>query len=301
MQDRLALLLKAAERLTVDLIAQEPVCVRVSTDTPGYARHVADSEGFDVLPVVEEDGRIVRYVTREDLDRHPSATEWDAIDLTDIHPDEIVSSASPMFDLLSRFSHDQPRLFVLSRGGIDGIATVYDLNQPAAHQFAFALCLVVESELGRSIEIHAASQLLAETAPDATLDLTVDRRIKEWIGDLPSESFGAAKTKAAAWEKKVARGDQVRLTRELVFHDKIGLIEHGGLAALLAAQCRPPDGVSGMSAEQLLASLRGEVKELRNALAHDRGELVDEWRIWRWMQTTFALAQDLSPELATPS
>jgi transposase len=32
------------------------VTIRFDGDTPGYARHVADREGFDVLPVEEKDG-----------------------------------------------------------------------------------------------------------------------------------------------------------------------------------------------------------------------------------------------------
>jgi hypothetical protein len=57
-RERLGLLLTAAERLTVDLFAQSPVAVRLSGDTPGYGRHAADSERFDVLPVQEDDGRM---------------------------------------------------------------------------------------------------------------------------------------------------------------------------------------------------------------------------------------------------
>jgi len=80
MASRLDSLLAAAERLTVDLIAQTPVTVSPSRDTPGIARHVADRENFDVLPFEEDDGRIVRYVRRGSLDVSPSDTEWTNID-----------------------------------------------------------------------------------------------------------------------------------------------------------------------------------------------------------------------------
>jgi len=135
LSDRLQRLLAAAERLTVDLVAQEPVTVRLSNDTPDHAQHVADRENFDVLPVAEEDGRIVRFVRRTALLGHNSDS-WQGVRFEDIHPDDIVSASSPLFELLGRFSRERPRLFVLGRRRIDGIVTVYDLNQPAAHQFA---------------------------------------------------------------------------------------------------------------------------------------------------------------------
>ena len=95
-RDRLALLLDAAERLTVDLIAQPPVTVDPRIETPSQAFGVAMREKFDVLPVREADGRIIRYVRREAIEGHRSELDWVRIELSDIHPDEIVSAASPL-------------------------------------------------------------------------------------------------------------------------------------------------------------------------------------------------------------
>jgi hypothetical protein len=285
----LELLLEAAERLSVDLIAQEPVSVRLESDTPGYARYVAAAENFDVLPIEERDGRIVRYVRRSALESHGSDTEWIGLEFVEIHPDEIVSSTSPLLDLLDRLSHDIPRLFVLGRRHIDGIATVHDLNQPAAHQFAFALALVVESELGRAIEERAARETAVEAIDEHDLNVGADEWIRQRILELPKE-YGRAKERARAWRTKADAGEQVRLTRELVLHDKLGLVEQMGLARELARLCRQPYGASG---DDLLSAL-ADVKLLRNAVAHDRGQLADEWSLWRWMRTTFHLAQDLA-------
>jgi hypothetical protein len=284
LQDRLTLLLEAGERLTVDLVAQEPVVVRLETETPGYARHVADRENFDVLPIKEKDGRIVRYVRRATLEQHLSDTEWDGIRLDAIDPDDIVSAASPMLELLDRFSSERPRLFVLGRRGIDAIVTVYDLNQPAAHQFGFALSLVVEAELADAIE-RAARKTKDE------LDTEVDARIRELVMELPAQKYGGARKRASAWQRKVNEDEQVRLTRELVFNDKIGLVELMGIAPSLASRCRHPYSSSG---DELVRRLREEVKALRNAVAHDTGELADEWSIWAWMRTTLHLASDLA-------
>jgi hypothetical protein len=266
-------------------VAQEPVTVRIGDDTPGYARHVADAENFDVLPISEGDGRIIRYVRRTALAEHPSDTDWDGLVLDDIHPDDIVSASSPLLELLSRFSHERPRLFVLGRRRIDGIVTVYDLNQPAAHQFGFALALVVEGELAYAIEEKART-------PDDELDVEVDDRILESIHELlPGKEHKSTRDKADAWQKKVKKDEQLRLTQELAFNDKLLLVDAMDIAGELAARCRSPYGNSG---ESLLEALRAQVKKLRNAVAHDSGALADEWSVWTWMRTTFELAEDLA-------
>jgi hypothetical protein len=104
---RLAMLLAAAERLTVDLIAQDPVSISLARDTPAYARHVAQAENFDILPVRERDGKIVRYVSRSTLERHPSDTDWEAAAFEVIRADEIVSAATPLFEVVGRFDRQR--------------------------------------------------------------------------------------------------------------------------------------------------------------------------------------------------
>jgi predicted transcriptional regulator len=283
MRDRPGLLLAAAERLTVDLVAQTPVAIRLRADTLAYARHVAEAEGFDVLPVLEEDGRIIRYICKSALDVCESEEEWRGVELVEIHADDLVSASTPLLDLVSRFSRTRPRLFVLGRRQVDGIVTVYDLNQPAAHQFGFALSLVVEAELGRAIEVAAR-----KSADE--LDTEVDGRIGDRVAGLPRGRYGGAARRADAWRTKVENGEQVRLTQELVFNDKIGLVESMGIADTLALRCVPPYNADGPT---LVRYLREEVKELRNAVAHDRQELADEWAMWRWLRTTLELAQSL--------
>jgi hypothetical protein len=282
--DRLGLLLTAAERLTVDLIAQEPITIRPSTDTPGYASFVATRENFDVLPVLEDDGRIVRYLRREALESHRSEVDWAEFPFDQIHPDQIISAVTPLLELLERFSGRVPRLFVLGRQRIDGIVTVYDLNQPAAHQFGFALSLVVEAELGRAI---ADAARLA----DEELDTEVDEHLRRHIAGLSGDKFKKARAAARKWRKELQRGEQGRLTHELTFHDKLLLVETLDLAAALAQRCRPPYGEDG---DTLLFYLRKHVKSLRNAVAHDSRALADEWSVWEWMRTAYQLAHDLA-------
>jgi hypothetical protein len=62
-----------------------------------------------------------------------------------------------------------------------------------------------------------------------------------------------------------------------VLNDKIGLVELMGIAPALAAHCRPPYCASG---DTFLRHLRDDVRALRNAVAHDRPELADEWSVW---------------------
>lgn len=275
-------LLAAAERLTVDLIAQPLVTVAPSTDTPGYARHVAERENFDVIPIVEDDGRILRTVRRQVLDRHDDEKRWEQMDLDPIRADELVSSTTPLLEVLERISPQHPRLFVLGRRNIEGIATIYDLNQPAAHQLGFSLALVIEAALGRAIE-----NAVRETTDE--LDIDVDDRLSRRVDALSGSEHGGIRRRAATWRRKVAKSEQIRLVQELVFHDKLVLIREMDLAKSLAAQCRHP---YTDEPDLLLQSLGGEVRRLRNAIAHN-GQLPDERAIWRWMLTTYQLAQDL--------
>src|SRR5438045_3282705 len=104
---RLLRLMAAAERLTVDLIAQEPVAVQLELQTPRRALEMAEAENFDVLPVKEADGRIVRYVRRSELEMHRTEA-WDQLALEEIRPHEIVSCENPLLDLLDRLDRSTP-------------------------------------------------------------------------------------------------------------------------------------------------------------------------------------------------
>jgi hypothetical protein len=73
--------------------------------------------------------------------------ESKAVQLT---ADQLVSRDAPAFALLERLAEEGSQiLFCLGRRGVDGVVTVYDLNQPAAHLFGFGLVLICEAELGR--------------------------------------------------------------------------------------------------------------------------------------------------------
>src|SRR4029077_14522175 len=92
-------------------------------------------------------------------------------------PDDMVSAASPILELLNRLTERRPWLFVMGPRGIDGIVTIYDLNEPAAHQLGFGLCLVVEAALGHAIEA-------AIRVSDEEFDVDVDQRIRDKIRGL---------------------------------------------------------------------------------------------------------------------
>lgn len=148
--------------------------------------------------------------------------------------------------------------------------------------------LVVEAELSQALE-EAAIRSPHE------LNIEVDENLAGDIENASEEGFSDARSRVRSWRKKAELGDQVRLSQELSFSDKIGLIEVMGLAPQLANRCRAPYGASG---PDLIQCLKNEVKELRNAVAHDRGELADERLVWRWMLTTFHLATDLGSNRA---
>jgi hypothetical protein len=221
-------------------------------------------------------------VGRNALGEHTSDTTWDGFRFEGIQADDIVSSTTPLLDVLERLHPERPRLFVLGRRSIEAIVTIYDLNQPAAHHLAFALALVIEAELGGAIERHARYS-------DDELDTDVDERLASEALRLPAAQYGGAHRRVSTWRRKLRAGEQVRFLQELVFHDKLGLVSQMGLSQELAGRCRSPYD----DAEALIRTLNEEVRSLRNAVAHARA-LPEEKEIWRWMRSTHHLARDLS-------
>lgn len=275
-------LLAAAERLTVDLIAQPPIGVDPTRQSPAEAADKAVQERYDVLPIVESDGRIVKYVRRQVLENHRADADWTYVSLCEILPDDLATATTPLLDLLGRFTRERPRLFVLGRHGVDGIVTVFDLNQPAAHQFGFGLALVVEAELSREIEGAAA---ISGGESDTDVDDGIYRRIQ----GLGRERHKDIRSRAAAWRSKIDAGEQLRLTNELVFADKILLVKKMRLGQTLGDRVSAPHGPH---VSRFFAAVE-QVRALRNAVAHDREELANEWKVYKWMQTTMQLARDL--------
>jgi hypothetical protein len=258
-------LLESADGLRVDAIAQDPFCARPDHDDPRSIYNEARERGFDNLPVQDSDGRIRRVVSTSAL---ANATDWDFLRsaATPLSTDQLVARDAPAFSLLERLGDEETDLlFCLGRRGVDGLVTVYDLNQPAAHLLGFGLVLICEAELGRVL--------------------------RECLGEDPSTArerveavIGRGRMGVRRWERAREADIEVHLASTLTFGEKCELLPEYGLGDL-AARLR-------VEGEWLMAELR-EIRALRDALAHydDEDRLADPVWVHERMHRTHSLAQ----------
>lgn len=270
--------MRAAERLTVELISQEPYCASLERSLEETIA-TAEAERYDVLPIKNDDGSLTHSVEATALQGLSSWAELTTV-AQPIDVALLVAESSPLFTLLERFEAT-PYLLVLTPSGIDRIVTVFDLNQPAAHQFAFGLALVVEAEIGDAIRTHLAS--------DSSTG-TVDERV---IRVLEKEPRLVSKKQIGKWRQKWRRGEQIDIVESIGLAAKVGLLERLRLAEDLSRRAG-----RRRSATQLVDELQ-EIRELRNDIAHERSGLQDHWTTFARMRLTYELAHQLvSPDSA---
>lgn len=241
-------------------LAQVPVCADPTTDSPRSTYEQARTQGFDILPVREANG-VIRRVVRVRL--LADAQDWRILESADlIAADEIVARDAPVFSLLDRFNH-RSLLFALGRHGIDGVVTIYDLNQPAAHLLGFGLALICESEVAVVL--------------------------REYLGDDPERAVSLVhvvpKTGRGVnmWKKSRETDEDIHISSALNFTEKLRVLEHYQLCGFAH--------YLGYDEADLLERLK-LVRNLRNAIGHyDEAEFVDPRIAVARMQTAEELAR----------
>lgn len=258
-------LLTTAEDLRVDAIAQEPFCAEPARRSPADTYVRAIRQGFDTLPIRDDDGHIRRVIPTTCLS---GATTWTQVldDAIPLDADALVARDAPVFSVLERLAASEV-LFTLGRQGVDGVVTVFDLNQPAAHLFGFGLVLIAEDEITEVIRAQ-----LGEDAESAAAGA--------------EHQLGRGRMGLKRWRRARDAGKELHVAATLTFGEKLELLPaYGGnrLASRL-----------GTSPEELLDKL-GHIKELRDALAHydDADRLADP----RWVLDRMRLANSLVAQL----
>jgi hypothetical protein len=227
--------------LRVDAIAQAPVCADLAHQMPADAYEQGTEMGFDVLPIREADGEIRRFVRTDALRAKKTWRSVDAEALP-LGADHLVARDAPVFSLIERFAQhpELTALFCLGRAGVDGVVTVYDLNQPPAHLFAFGLVLICEAEL--------ASVLRSQLGDDP------DHAVERAQVALKKNSRGIKR-----WLRARTADSDIHLAAALSFEEKLQLLPRFGLDQLASRLAVQADGLL----QELVA-----VKDFRNALAH---------------------------------
>jgi hypothetical protein len=273
--EKLKSIMEAADRLTVDTITTVPYCATAERPLSETFAH-AKREGFDWLPVRDEDGAIRRVVETRRL-RHLSTWSEVKDQARKVTVDELVSGDAPMLSILARIG-ERPFLLCLGRNGIDRMVTVYDLNQPAARYFGLALAIIIESEIARAIEAERPEHARDDAA---LVRLALEVRVARGTID--------------HWKQQKRSSTQLPFVTWLSFGDKVKLLKRIGQSSLAmkweAWQGRNVNAVR----DDLMHALQ-EVLELRNDVAHDKAALSDAKVVCRRLR----IAHDLAHALTTP-
>jgi hypothetical protein len=253
-------LLSSVGHLTVDSVSQAPFCLEWGDPRgPRFFRDHASAEGYTALPVRE--GRSINCIvqTAELAD----VTDWARVPLgRPIEVDDLVARDAPLFSLLPRLDHRE-LLLCLGREGIDGVVTVYDLNQPAAHMFALGLALLIEVEIAAAITNSLRDQRAVEEHVIAVLGVK-NRQIRRW-------------------QKAAETSEQVEILNYLTFYEKMRCLTDGAADVLSALAAVHP--------VELRGQLR-EVQQLRNSIAHYAAfELANYRTVVQRMRTAYRLAR----------
>jgi hypothetical protein len=264
MPPQLRELLNSANRLTVDSVSQTPFFLEWGDPRgPRFFYEQARAEGFTQLPVRQQRSttRIVLSAELATLD------DWrDSSIGRPIEVDDLVSRDAPLFSLLRRLQMRE-LLLCLGPDGVDGVVTIYDLNQPAAHMFTLGLALLIEGELANAI----------------TRSLSGDRRaVERHVISVLGQKYGAVKR----WKHDVAADSQLEILSYLSFYDKCRCLTERAVQEIAQA--------ADLDAEEARRQLR-EVKQIRNNIAHyDAFNLAD----YRTVGTRMAIAYRLARKLA---
>jgi hypothetical protein len=234
----LSSLLASADDLRVDALVQQPWCARPATTTVRETCEIAVERGFDFLPVEDSHGQILSTIATSEL---RGASSWDEVlpQQQPLTPDRLVARESPVLRLLERLEQ-HPILFTLGRGGVDGVVTIYDLNQPAAHLFGFGMALICEAD--------------------------VTEALRSELGEDPNEAYsrahaviGRRSRGLAAWKRARLADRELHVASMLTFGEKLTVLRGNGLAALA--------DIHGINEASFLVELK-EICALRNAIGH---------------------------------
>ena len=208
-----------------------------------------------MLPIRGGNDSIIREVIERDA--LETASDWDGVQARarPLTAELLVPRESSVLRLLDRLETHR-RLFALGRdGNVDGIVTIYDLNQPAAHLLAFGMALICESD--------------------------VTRTLRRSLGDDPEEAARAAErtlgktaTGIRRWRRTRNADADAHIATALTFGEKLRVLRDDGLESLAR--------VHELAPEDLSSELR-EICALRNAIGHyDEAKLSDpEWTFSR--------------------
>jgi hypothetical protein len=259
-------LIDSADDLRVAALAVIPWCAEPDRASVSETYETAIVRGYDVLPVRRGSAPITETVTTESL---CGAESWSAAlrDVQSLTAERLVARESSVFRLLDRLEqHDV--LFTLGRSGVDGVVTVYDLNQPAAHLFGFGLALICESDVLRTLRVELGED------PDVAYE-----RARQVLGS----SRGLS-----TWKRARKGGRELHVASSLMLGEKLRLLRKLGLERLADEHRVSP----GCLSQELT-----DIQELRNALAHydeDDDRLEDPRWTFERMRTAQQFADRVS-------
>ncbi len=241
------------EAVTARHVAESLETCRPDEGLAAVTRRMAE-RGFDVLGVLDERG-VVGYVERSDQARGRVGAH-----LRVFHPSELVADSTPLIELLRRLG-SAPRVFVLSKEGVTGIATRGDLQKAPVRAYAFGLITIFEMTLTERIR-----------------DLHPDEGWRRW---LPAGRLDKAGQLLAL---RRARNEELDLLECVQLADKQRIVLRSPLFGWLPLKSR----VEGLRCFRRL-------EELRNRLAHGRDLVAGS--TWSEVIDTLTMVKDMTDRL----
>jgi hypothetical protein len=257
-------LVALADELRVGSLAQAPYCA----DSARPLAEVLDEatrESFDLLPVRIAGRPITHVISRTAL---AGLSHWGQVAdvAAPLTADLLVSADAPALSVLDRLDPHSV-LFTLGSAGVEGVITIYDLNEPSAHLLGFGLVLVCEEAI--------AAWIRPQLGADADKAAAKIRKLN------------AAGSGFSRWKRLRAADQHGDLATALTLGEKIRVIDGLGPGELAQRV--------GIEAADLLPKLE-RVRELRNAIGHyDEESLADP----TWVHMRMVETRDLARRLTT--
>lgn len=230
-------LLDSADDLRVSALAVKPWCALPQLTTVAETYETATDRGYDVLPVRVGAAPITQTVATKWFQ---GETSWNAV-LRRAEPltaERLVAREASAFRLLDRLQ-EYDVLFTLGQGGVDGVVTIYDLNQPGAHLLGFGMALICESDVSLALR--------RELGEDPQIAFERAHRVVPGSRGL------------RAWKRARRAGRELHVASALMLGEKLEVLRNLGLKELASAH--------GITESDLDREL-DDVLALRNAIAH---------------------------------
>lgn len=213
--------------ITIKHISEELEFVSHDSDAFKVKKDLEEMD-YDTT-VVENEGKVIGYVNREELGEGECEIYIHEFEIKDI-----VSESTPLLDALYLFE-EKSRIFILEKNNITRIINLADLQKPPVRMLIFGLITLLESYI---------TEMIVDYYPD-----------EKWKDSIPDERLSKAES---VYNEKLERNEALRLVDCLLIADKFNIVKKNKELRVKLE----------LSSRKEASSFFHKIEELRNILAH---------------------------------